>query len=113
MIDLLKKYVENRFQLVKLESVAVMSNLAVSLISSILFLALVLLILLMLSFSLSYWLASVFESNAIGFAAVGGIYILALIIYRLFVKDAVDTKVKDQIVKAVFSAQDELTDKEM
>lgn len=110
MFDLLKKYIENRIQLVKLELISVLSNLAAGLISSFLLLVIGMFILMMFSFSLSFWLASLFDSYALGFAAVGGIYILALVIYMVFIKNIVDTKVKDEIVKAAFAAEDELND---
>jgi len=113
MLDLLKKYIENRIQLVKLELISILSNLAVGLISSFLLLVIGMFILMMLSFSLSFWLASLFESYALGFATVGGIYILVLIIYLVFIKKMVDTKVKDEIVKAAFAAEDELIDKDL
>ncbi len=113
MFDLLKKYIENRIQLVKLELISVLSNLAVGLISSFLLLVIGMFILMMFSFSLSFWLASMFDSYALGFATVGGIYILALVIYMVFVKKIVDTKVKDEIVKAAFAAADELIEKDL
>ncbi len=113
MFDLLKKYIENRIQLVKLELISILSNLAVGLISSFLLLVIGMFILMMFSFSLSFWLASLFDSYALGFVAVGGVYVLALVIYMLFIKKIVDTKVKDKIVRAVFAAEDELIDKDL
>lgn len=113
MFDLLKKYIENRIQLVKLELISILSNLAVGLISSFLLLIIGMFILLMFSFSLSFWIASLFDSYALGFASVGGIYILGLVIYILFIKKIVDTKVKDKIVRAAFAAEDELIDKDL
>jgi len=110
MIDLIKKYVDNRIQLIRLELINTVANVTAGLISSFLILIIGLFILMMFSFSLAYWLATVFESDAIGFAVVGGIYILIFIIYLVFSKDLIDKKVKDQIVKAVFDAEDDLKD---
>ncbi len=99
MVDLIKRYVENRIQLVKLELIGVLANVAAGLISSFLLFIMGMLILLMFSLSLAFWLAQVFESEVIGFAIVGGIYTLVFFIYLRFSKKIVDKKVKDVIVK--------------
>ncbi len=110
MVDVIKKYFDNRFQLIKLELINVLANVAARLINSFLILIIGLFILMMFSFSLAYWLATVFESDAIGFAIVGGIYILIFIIFFIFSKDAIDNKIKDQIVKAALKADEDLKD---
>lgn len=112
MFDTLKKYIENRIQLVKLELVGILSNLAVKMISSLILLFISMFILIMLSISLSFWISSLLGSYALGFASVGVIYLLILIVYIVFIKKNIDTLVKDQIVSAVFVAEEELKDKE-
>ena len=62
----------------------------------------------MFSFSLAFWLADLMNSNSIGFAIVGGIYVVIFIIYILFSKNALDNKVKDTIVKAAYAKEEEL-----
>jgi len=111
MFDLLKKYIENRIQLIKLELIGILSNLSVKLISSFFLLLISMFILLMLSLSLSFWLSSLFDSYAIGFALVGLAYFLVLIIYIVFFKKHVNTFIKDQIVKAAFTSDDEFKHK--
>lgn len=69
-------------------------------------------IILMLSISLAFWMASIFDSNTIGFLIVGGIYILAFIIYMAFSKDYIDTKVKDKIVSHAFKGDEELLEED-
>ncbi len=110
MIDLMKKYLDNRIQLIRLELITVLANVTAGLISSFLILIIGLFILLMFSLSLAFWLATVFESNAIGFVIVGGIYTLVFIIYLVFSKDTIDEKVKDRIVKAALDAENDLND---
>lgn len=110
MVDLIKKYVDNRIQLIRLELITVLANVTAGLISSFLILIIGLFILLMFSFSLAYWLSIVFDSKAIGFAVVGGIYSLIFIIYLAFSKENIDKKVKDQIVKIALNAEDDLKD---
>jgi len=108
MLDLIKKYVENRIQLVKLELVGVLANVAAGLISSFLLFVMGMLILLMFSLALAFWLAGIFESEVIGFAIVGGIYILLFVIYLRFSKKRIDAKVKDAIVTAALADEGEI-----
>jgi uncharacterized membrane protein (DUF485 family) len=113
MIDLIRKYVDNRIKLVKMDLVNVLANLSAGLVSSFMILLLVTFIILMLSISFAFWMASFFDdSNTIGFLIVGGVYILLFIIYMVFSKDSIDTKVKDQIVKLAFKSEDDLNDDE-
>ena len=108
MIELLKKYVENRIQLVKLELIGVLANVAAGLISSFLLFIMGMLILLMFSLSLAFWLTGIFESEVIGFAIVGVLYVLIFTIYLLFSKKHIDAKVKDAIVAAALADEDEI-----
>ncbi len=112
MIDLIKKYLDNRVKLVKIELVSIMANLAASLVSSFMILLMITFIILMLSISLAFWMATLLDSNALGFLAVGGIYILAFIIYMAFSKGFIDTKVKDKIVSLSFKSEEELHEDE-
>ena len=112
MFDTLKKYIENRMQLVKLELVGVLSNLAVKMISSLILLFISMFILIMLSISLSFWISSLLGSYVMGFASVGVIYLFMLIVYIVFFKKKIDTLVKDQIVSAVSVTEEELKDKD-
>jgi len=108
MIDLIKKYVENRIQLVKLELVGIIANVAAGLISSFLLFIMGMLILLMFSLSLAFWLTGIFESEVIGFAIVGGIYVIIFVVYLRFSKKIIDTKVKDAIVIAALADEEEI-----
>jgi len=108
MIDLIKKYFDNRIKLVKIELVSISANVIAGLVSSFMILLMITFIILMLSISLAFWMASIFDSNAIGFLIVGGIYILMFFIYLAFSKDYIDTKVKDKIVNHAFKAEEEL-----
>jgi energy-coupling factor transporter transmembrane protein EcfT len=112
MIDLIKKYVDNRIKLVKIELVSVLANVIAGLVSSFMILLMITFIVLMLSISLAFWMSSLFDSNTIGFLIVGGIYILVFFIYMAFSKDYIDTKVKDKIVSRAFKTEEELQDGE-
>ena len=110
MIDLVKKYVENRIQLVKFNFIGAIANVSASLVSSFLLLIMGILILLMLSISLAFWLATFFESEVIGFALVGLIYLILLVVYITFAKDKIELKIKDKIVEAALADDDDFNE---
>jgi len=106
MIDLVKKYVENRIQLVKFNFIGAIANVAAALVSSFLLLIMGILIVLMFSIALGFWFATFFESEIIGFALVGVIYLVILIVYVMFAKDGIELKIKDKIVEAALKDDD-------
>lgn len=103
---MVKKYVENRIQLVKFNFIGAIANVAAALVSSFLLLVMGILILLMFSISLAFWLSTFFESEVAGFALVGLFYLILLVIYALVAKDKVELKVKDKIVEAALTDDD-------
>lgn len=108
MIDLLRKYIDNRIQLIKLELISALANVASGLISSFLLLGMGLIILIMFNFALAFYLGSLFENQALGFLVVGLIYVLFFVLYYYFFRNTVDKKVKDKIVKTIFMADKEM-----
>ncbi len=110
MIDLVKKYVENRIQLVKFNFIGAIANVAAGLVSSFLLLIMGILILLMFSIALGFWFATFFESEIIGFALVGVIYVVILLIYVLFAKDGIELQIKDKIVEAALKDDDDFNE---
>ncbi len=111
MVDSVKKYIENRIQLVKLDLISVLANLSANLISSFFILLFLVIIFIMFSFSMAYFIGNYYQNTAIGFAAVGGIYVLIFLIYMMFIRKNIENTVKDTIVKAAFAADKEITDK--
>ena len=110
MVELVKKYVENRIQLVKLNLISAIANMVAGMVSSFLLLVMGILILLMFSISLAFWFATFFESEIIGFALVGALYLLFFIVYAAFAKNGVEARIKDEIVANALSEMDELTE---
>ncbi len=110
MIDLVKKYVENRVQLVKFNFIGAIANVAAALVSSFLLLIMGILIVLMFSIALGFWFATFFESEIIGFALVGVIYLVILVVYMMFAKDGIELKVKDKIVEAALKDDDDFNE---
>ena len=107
MIDLVKKYVENRVELVKLSLIGALANVAAGMVSSFLLLVMGMLILLMFSIALAFWLSSICESEIAGFALVGLLYLLAFIVYAAFAKKGVETRIKDKIVESALADYDD------
>lgn len=110
MIDLIKKYVETRIQLLKFNLIAVIANVAAGLVSSFLLLVIGILIVFMFSISLAFWLSTFFESEVIGFALVGAIYVILFVVYVKFVKDAVELSIKDKIVASALVDDEEFNE---
>jgi len=110
MIDLVKKYVENRIQLVKFNFIGAIANVAAGLASSFLLLIMGILILLMFSISVAFWLSTFFESEIIGFALMGLIYLVILVVYTMFAKDDIELKIKDKIVEAALKDDDDFNE---
>lgn len=108
MIDLLRKYIDNRIQLIKLELISALANVAAGLISSFLLLGMGLIFLIMFNFALAFYLGSLFENQALGFLVVGLIYVLFFVLYYYFFRNTVDKNVKDKIVKIIFMADKEM-----
>lgn len=110
MIDLVKKYVENRIQLVKFNFIGAIANVAAGLVSSFLLLIMGVAIMLMFSIALAFWLSTFFESEIIGFALVGLLYLILLIVYAVFAKDGIELKIKDKIVEAALKDDDDFNE---
>ena len=110
MIDSVKKYIENRIQLLKLELISVLANVSANLINSLLISLFLVIICTMFSFSIAYFIGHYFDNTAIGFAAVGGIAIVVFLIYMRFIKKNIENKVKNAIVKAALKAEKEKND---
>jgi len=110
MIDLVKKYVENRIQLVKFNFIGAIANVAAALVSSFLLLVMGILIVLMFSISVAFWLSTFFESEIIGFALVGVIYLFFFIVYAVFAKDRIELKIKDKIVQEALADEDDFNE---
>lgn len=110
MIDLVKKYIENRIELVKFNFIGAIANVSASLVSSFLLLVLGIFIILMFSISLAFWLSTFFESEIIGFALVGLIYVILLVVYTMVAKDRIELKIKDKIVERALSDDDDFNE---
>ena len=110
MIELVKKYVENRVQLLKLNLIGAIANVAAGMVSSFLLMVMGILVLLMFSISLAFWFSTFFESEIIGFALVGVLYLVFFFLYITLAKNGVETRIKDRIVETALSEYDDLNE---
>lgn len=108
MFDTLRKYIDNRLQLIKLELIGVLANVTAGLVSSFVLMSIASLIVVLFSFSLAFYLGGLVDSNAGGFAIVGGIYLLLFAIYLFLGKTSIDKMIKDKIVKSIFTPDDDI-----
>lgn len=79
-----KEYIDTRFKLVKLKLVERSSRLIASLITDGLKGILAVFVVFYLSLSLGFYLSELLGSNALGFLATGGIFILLIVVIMAF-----------------------------
>ncbi|MDF2450163.1 MAG: hypothetical protein K0R26_2667 [Bacteroidota bacterium] len=102
---LLKKYTDDRIQLLKIQSAKktalVSSKLVYIFITSII----VFFILMFFGFMTAYYLAEKFDSTSFGFAIVSISFIALLLLFIVFYKTYLSVKVKDLITRAFFETE--------
>lgn len=79
-----KEYLETQMELAKLKAISRASRIIGSLIVDASRVLLLLLIVFFLSMALGFYLGEVLQSNALGFLATGGIFILIMLLIRVF-----------------------------
>ncbi len=109
MVDLLKKYIENKIQLTKFELISVSANLAAKLISLFVVALFVMVVVISVNFAIAYFIGQYYNNTALGFAIIGGVYLFFFVIYYVFAKDKIGAKVKDYVVRIAMGAQEDLT----
>lgn len=111
MIDSVKKYIENRIELLKLEFISVLANVSAKLINSFFISLFLVVICMMFSFSIAYFIGNYYKNTGLGFAAVGGIYFVVFLIYMIFIKKNIESKVKNVIINAAFNTKKKIIEK--
>jgi hypothetical protein len=103
---LLKDYLDTRLDLIKLQGIRTLSR-TISTVMVIFIISLLSLsILLLLTITFAFWIASITESNIIGFASATGLLILILIGFIAFGRKMV----QNQIIRMII--QDSMDDDE-
>lgn len=66
---------------------------------------------MMFSFSIAYFIGNYYKNTGLGFAAVGGIYFVVFLIYMIFIKKNIESKVKNVIINAAFNTEKKIIEK--
>jgi len=105
----IQEYIEVKFDLLRLRSAESLSRL-LSIVLNIAILGfLSFFILLFLSIAAGYFLASLLQSNELGFLCVAGFYGLVMVIFIIFRKKIIERPIIKTIMKLIFpkSGEDE------
>jgi len=86
VLQKIKEYIDNTKELTILRIVGSVSDIISSVITDGLFIIFSFFVLLFLSISLGFYFGDLFDSNALGFLTLGGIYILLILILTIFKK---------------------------
>jgi hypothetical protein len=96
---LLKEYIDTRLELIKLQGVRTLSR-TISVVMIIFIISLLCLsILLLIGITFAFWIASVTDSNIIGFASSAGLFILFLLGFIVFGRGMVQNQVIRRIIQ--------------
>lgn len=101
-----KEYVDTQLELIKLQAMARTSRLLAALIVDISKSILVLIIIFFLAMALGFYLGELMGSNALGFLTTGGIFLLILVLLRLF-EPKVETQFMNLAVRKFYSKWNE------
>lgn len=103
--DIIKEYLETRYEIIRLKGIRSISKMAGSLAWVMVSLLLGLLILIFGGLTMGYWLSAVFESNVAGFGLTTLFIILLLVLLILLRKQLFINPVMRSIINS--SADDE------
>lgn len=99
LTDSLKEYVDTNYELIKLEVINYSSDILSGLISALIVGVMLVLFLFFGSLYLAYYLSDLIEINYIGFAIVGGFYLLLAILFHLNKKKLIEGRVCNNFIK--------------
>ncbi len=105
--QLISEYFDARLSLFKLEAFEKTARVTAALFSSVVVALLAFFLLFFLSLSAGFYLSIVFESNALGFLAVTGFYLIlfALVLFRK--KEFLEKFIIDRIIAVLTRKEDE------
>lgn len=99
LTDSLKEYIDTNYELIRLEVIDHSSDLLSGLISTLIVGVMLVLFLFFGSLYLAYYLSDLLEINYIGFAIVGGFYLLLAILFHLNKKKLIESRVCNNFIK--------------
>lgn len=93
-----KEYIDSQFKLARLKLIERSSRLIGSLIVDATKILLTLFIVFFLSLAFAFWLSELMGSNALGFLATGGIFVVLVLLIRVF-EPALESKFMDLSIR--------------
>ena len=99
LTDSLKEYVDTNYELIKLEVIDHTSDIISGLISALIVGVMLILFLFFGSFYLANYLSDLLDINYIGFAIVGGFYLLMALIFHFNKKKLIENRVCNNFIK--------------
>ena len=99
LTDSLKEYVDTNYELIKLEVIDYSSDIIAGLISALVVGAMLVLFLLFGSLYTAYYLSDLLGIDNIGFAIVGGFFLLIALIFHFNKKSLIESRVCNNFIK--------------
>src|SRR5690606_6036418 len=109
VLQKIKEYIDNTKELTILRIVGRVSDLISGIITDVLFIIFCFVVLLFLSISLGFYFGVLFDSYFLGFLAVTGIYILFILILRIF-KERIEKNLINISIRKFFKKWNESDD---
>lgn len=105
----IQELIEVKFDLLRLRTAESLSRILSSVVNVVILGFLLFFILLFLSVAAGYFLASLLQSNELGFLCVSGFYVLVMAIFIIFRKRIIERPIIKTIMKLIFpkSGEDE------
>lgn len=104
--QLISDYVEAKVELFKINAYEKIAQVSAVLFSSVIIVLAGFFVLLFLSISGGLYLGSLFNSNALGFLIIAGIYILLLLFVIIFRKKLLEKQIVDKVIEQLFKNED-------
>ncbi|HZY35793.1 MAG TPA: phage holin family protein [Mucilaginibacter sp.] len=101
IIDQLKEYIELRLKLAKYQAIESGSSIAAGLIADVVIVVGMVLAFLFASFTLAYYLGSVFNATWAGFGCVAILYLIIALIIK-YNRKKIEKPIADAIVQKIF-----------
>ena len=98
LTDSLKEYADTNYELIKLEVIDHSSTIISGIITTLIIILIVVLFAFFGSMYLAYYLSDLLDVNYIGFAIIGGFYLLLAIIVYLNKKDFIEKPVCNSFI---------------
>jgi hypothetical protein len=98
----IEEYIEVKFDLLRLQTAENISRILSNSVTTVILICFLCIILLFLSFAAGYFLASLLNSNGLGFLCVAGFYGLMLAIFMVFRKQIIQRPIIKAVVKLFF-----------